>query len=57
MRALIGTVLVALALPRAGETVVDTGNIAVAVSEFAPACAFPDTVKGDLLSSGYDEPS
>jgi hypothetical protein len=42
MRALIGTVLVALALPRAGETVVDTGNIAVAVSEFAPACAFPD---------------
>ena len=43
MRALIGTVLVALALPQAGETIVDmdTGNTAVTVSELGPACAFP----------------
>jgi len=43
MRALIGTVLVALALPQAGETIVDmdTGNTAVIVSQVGQTSAFP----------------
>lgn len=43
MGAVMGTVLVALALPRTGGTVADmnTDNTAVTVTELAPACALP----------------